>query len=75
MNKRQSDMVDWAIKNLKRWPHRLDYDYTVDDADPSEIGARFVHYEYRGEMMVLECRLSGFMVDSLHYFYRKRKQI
>jgi hypothetical protein len=66
-------MLDWAVKHLTRWPSRFDFDYAIGDASPGDIAARFSHYEHKGSMMVLECRLSGFIVDSTDYFYRTRK--
>ena len=70
VSKRRKEMVRWAISNLEKWPAYPE----LSDADPSEIGCRFVRYEHLGSLPVLECRWGSGCISSTDYFYGKRRK-
>lgn len=69
VSKRRKEMVHWAVSNLDAWPSHAE----LRQADPSEIGCRFVRYEHLGSLPVLECRFGGGCVSSTDFFYAKKK--
>lgn len=69
VSRRRKAIVSWAISNLNEWPAWVE----LCEADPSEIGCRFVRYAHIGSLPVLECCLGGGCVSSTDFFYAKKK--
>ena len=70
MTTRRQELKEWAVRNLDKWPTWFET-YFIDT---DEINAYFdVPFGDKRQLPVLHCRLGGGCVDSLDWFYARKK--